>query len=301
MIATLLLTVGMRVHVLKEEVSTSSALRIPSGAVSVSAHGAARAEVVAAHHGYLRASRPRAHRQQRFHAVGRRVPETTLGSLTVMLVFALCGAAGWLASLVFTKFSMPEMWRIGVAQHQVSNGSSPATYGLAMIAAIKANVVVGTSLGAPWVAFFAVFVLPKFFSDKWGMNIFGRQGTRTVRGALLAVVCVVTGMIVGPALVGPSPSGTTFLVMYFLRIVLDEFLGALVFGRPFFGVGTDNASHLGGTLVAHSWFGFSLIQHLRPEAVRVRGTWGCACLFCSSLRACAMTGAGLPLFRLQSP
>ena len=36
--------------------------------------------------------------------------------------------------------------------------------------------------------------------------------------------------------------------MYFLRIVLDEFLGALVFGRPFFGVGTDNASHLGGTL-----------------------------------------------------
>ena len=175
MIATLLLTVAcVAVHVLKEEVSTSSALRIPSGAVSVSAHGVLRERkwwlLITATFAHL----GRGHIVNNVFMLWVVAPplETTLGSLTVILLFALCGAAGWLASLVFTKFSMPEMWRIGVAQHQVSNGSSPATYGLAMITAIKANVVVGTS----WYSvgsIFAIFVLPQFFSDKWGMNISG--------------------------------------------------------------------------------------------------------------------------------
>ena len=138
MIATLLLTVAcVAVHVLKEEVSTSSALRIPSGAVSVSAHGVLRERkwwlLITATFAHL----GRGHIVNNVFMLWVVAPplETTLGSLTVMLVFALCGAAGWLASLVFTV-SMPEMWRISVAQHQVSAGS-PATYGLAMIAPSK--------------------------------------------------------------------------------------------------------------------------------------------------------------------
>jgi dihydroceramidase len=178
----------------------------------------------------------------------------------LLALFFACGAGGWLASLAFARCAHPEMWRMGVAQHQTSNGSSPATYALAVMAAAAAGaagaageageeIVVGAAVSGvpPWVAFFAVFVLPKCFSDKWGMRLVG-GGVPAARAVALACFCAGAGAVAGPVLVGPSPSGTTFLVMYFTRIVVDQCLGALFFGRDFFGVGSDNAAHLGGAL-----------------------------------------------------
>ena len=268
MLATLILTwVCATVHILKEEVPRSSTLRIPSSEVSVSAHGVLREHklwlLITATFSHLGRSHT-VNNVAMLWVVGPAL-EVHYGAPTVLVLFVLCGAAGWMASLMFTRFSVPEMWRLGVAQHQVSNGSSPATYGLAMIAAINTNLVVGTSFGPPWIAFFAVFVLPKFFSDRWGMNVFGKFGSFTITATLRASACVVAGIVVGPPLVGATPSGTTFLVMYFSRIVLDEILGALLFGRTFFGVGTDNASHLGGAMSA-ALFAWVLSDSASPAA-----------------------------------
>ncbi len=235
------------VHVLTEEMPASSPLRLDADVFIVSAHDLFQHKwwrVITATFGHL----GRAHVVNNVAMLFVVVPplESHLGAATVVLLFVLCGACGWLSTLAFTKYSNIEMWRIGVAQHQASNGSSPATYGLAVMAAAN-GLVVGRALTQPWIAFFTVFVMPKFFSDKWGMRIVG-GGVPNAKAIMLACMSVSVCAAVGPVLVGSAPSGTTFLVMYLVRIVFDQCLGTIFFGRDFFGVGSDNASHLGGAL-----------------------------------------------------
>ena len=266
----------LAVHVLTEEVPRSSKLRICADTVSVSYHGLCREGkwwlLITATFGHL----GRAHVVNNVLMLWVIAPplEHDLGSVIFLGTFVLCGAAGWLCSQTFTRCAGHKLWSAGVAQFTTSNGSSPATYGLAMLAAIRDAAIthlksnsdttvddvalkngVGTAFGLPsWFWFFCVFLIPKFFSSRWGMHVFSGK-IPTLRSVALACFSIAVCTLAGPAMIGNSATGTTFFLAYLFRNVLDEFIGYIFFDRQMFGPGCDNASHLGGTIcgVVFAW------------------------------------------------
>ena len=100
--------------------------------------------------------------------------ESVLGAAGFLAAFICTGAAGWLCTLLYYRLVLSEAWAAGIAQMQPSVGSSPGTYGLAVIAAVRVDpdVTIGAALGVPdWVACAAIFFIPKFFGDTFGCNV----------------------------------------------------------------------------------------------------------------------------------
>jgi len=90
--------------------------------------------------------------------------EVDVGAARLVALFLATGAAGWCATMAFTRWMHAEAWRDGVAQFNESVGSSPATYGLALFASARfpLSAPVGAALGSPpfWLLCAGITFLP---------------------------------------------------------------------------------------------------------------------------------------------
>ena len=179
---------------------------------------------------------------------------TLFGDTLFVALFVVIGCAGWAATLLFSRLARAEYWKIGVAQFATSLGSSPATYGLVMLATVVCNEHgVGRALGMPpWAWFSCVVFGPKFCGDKYGINVV-RWGWPRPRAWAALVVALATAWLLMPALVGPAPTASFFMAVYLLNCVVFAAVGRVLWSQPL--TGADNACHLGGA-VAGLLFGW---------------------------------------------
>ena len=90
-------------------------------------------------------------------------------------IYYSCGIVGWLVTYASNRFiNFPNQWKIGVAQHVSSVGSSPNVYGFAIFAAITIPMEpVGTIFGQryTWIMVYAMLVVPFFFTNRYGFGL----------------------------------------------------------------------------------------------------------------------------------
>ena len=103
-------------------------------------------------------------------------PHQHIGSLYFMAIYFLCGIGGWAMTYASHRWLLhSEQWKIGVAQHISTVGSSPNMYGLALFAF---SVVPFEPVGIwpfgrryAWAFCSAMLFLPLFFTNRYGLGI----------------------------------------------------------------------------------------------------------------------------------
>mmetsp|Transcript_106998 Transcript_106998/g.310708 ORF Transcript_106998/g.310708 Transcript_106998/m.310708 type:complete len:263 (-) Transcript_106998:1058-1846(-) len=157
-------------------------------------------------------------------ATGREL-ERRIGGLAFLLLFCLTGAFGWLCTLANYYITMPEAWKDGIAQMQTSVGSSPATYGMATMAAITLPVddpVGGGLFCTTWASAMLLLWAPKFFDDKYGLNL-AQLPSNWVRVGSVGVACAVASCTVLPPLASWAGPGASQFFFFYLFVCCVPF------------------------------------------------------------------------------
>lgn len=190
--------------------------------------------------------------------------EQLIGEAGLVVLFFSTGLAGWIGTLLFTRFAHADMWKLGVAQFQTSIGSSPATYGVAMFASLCLGPEIATSVafGMPnWLWLATLIFLPKFFGDHYGLNLAKPSRRR---------LCIFAAVILGSMALGQSRLMPPILAadVHFFIYLAGCLLARLYvkFVLQAFGGGGDNIAHLFGAfwgIVASFAGGFVQSSSLR--------------------------------------
>ena len=205
-------------------------------------------------------------------------------------IYYICGIAGWLVTYLSHRFiNFPRQWKIGVAQHITSVGSSPNMYGFAVFATICMPMEpVGTLFGKKyeWIMVYLMLVVPFFFTNRYGFGLMAYfdlvfnfdhskfSGRTEYRHALnkarqTTLRSLFTSILLGTVFYSLNAlfrqsrllrRNTLYmyqwLLLYWLKILILKYHNSAKYPNRMSQ--TDNASHIGGAIAGYFFGAFWL-------------------------------------------
>lgn len=164
--------------------------------------------------------------------------EAAIGPLAFTSCYLATGAGGWIARLLWEVLQYGELglWTLSL-------GSSPATYGMAFLAAVAVPRTRLSMQVSPSIYWLTLLVLPEIMSR--------RRRANTTKGLVMQGLGLALGLPLASSLLSYWIPDVIYPLMwlhlYLQKLCLMRSYDVLVLKRRF--CGTDHASHLGGSIL----------------------------------------------------
>jgi hypothetical protein len=167
-------------------------------------------------------------------------PTMALNDIHTACVYLGAAIAGGLSFVVMLRCFYGHCW--DVAKLSSTMGSSPSSYALCFFASCVLSPLDAIPGGSG--SLFAMLIAPTFCSNRFGLNLL--RSPIKWRTVLLFLALAFWFFFVVPLFVPSGVTASSWLMLYFCKIVVYGVLDYLAGRRPF---GADNASHFGGSLL----------------------------------------------------